>query len=143
MHTCRSKGCRWPTLLRRRQLRCWPGAQPWLISTTKSQLTTPYSAPYSSAAFSVALSRDQPRGWQCPPGWISRIHIGRQESSHLHTPCSSHGSSRLWELPWNNTTTHFSLTFPNGGNRKNSKAIGRTREGHHIFICHELCLEEQ
>lgn len=147
MHTYQTKGCRWPTLLRKRQLRCWPlSALPWLISTTESQLTTPYNAPYSSAAFRAALSRETSQG-------AGSAHLGefQGESCTLDShrkageqpPGNSHGSSRLRELAWNNNTTHFSLTFPNEGNRKSSQAIGRTREGHHIFICHELCLGEQ
>lgn len=85
MHTCWTKGCRRPTLLRRRQLRCWPGALPQLI-TTESQLTTPYSAPYSSAAFSAALSRENSQG-------ASSAHLGEFQGENCtldsHRPCSS------------------------------------------------------
>lgn len=147
-HMCLTKGCRLPTLLRRRQLRCWPGALPWLISTTDGHYSLHCSLQLCSLQCS-SVQRDQLRGQQSPPGWLFEekvalcIHTGRQESSHLHTPCSSRGSPRLRELAWNNNTTHFSLTFPKWGNRKSSQAIGRTREGYHIFICHKLCLGEQ
>lgn len=143
-HTCRTKRCRWPTLPRRRQLRCWPGALPWLISTTESQLTIPYSALYSSAAFNAALSRDQLchlgefQGENCTLD--SHRKAGEQPPTHtLLLPWLP----RLQEVAWNNNTTQFSLTFLNWGNRKRSQAIGRTREGHFIFICHRLCLGEQ
>lgn len=141
-----NKSCRLPTSLRRRQLRSWPAALPWLISTTESQVAPPYTQLCSLQCSSAQT--DQLTDWQSPPGWLLReaaalwIHVERLESSHLPALCSHHGPPGLRELAGNNNAICFSLTFPNWRWGGSSGATGRSREGHCIFICHKLCLGE-